>query len=867
MLASRVTRPASRLFGLLVLLGFTSLGAACGGRTTPEIPESFAVEEGELSERCNRLDDDGDGQVDEGLVDEEGRYVDDDHCGRCGVRCDQPIDHATGSACMLIGDSAICGATGCDEGYQVTRGGRCAPSDDFMCLPCLRDQDCGPLAGASCSDIGGENRCTRDCFDGCPRDYTCVGDRCEPDTGSCRCPADTEMSFTFACEVRPGCIGSAECRAGETSECVAGQELCGDGDDDCDGTVDEGFVDERGAYSLDVRHCGACGRDCTLDEGEALPLACGGDPFAPSCIIACPDAADGIQVGDMLDADRDIDNGCECRVRSLVDTIGSSVGDDVIDDNCDGADGRVLSSYYVATTGDDLAPGSPTRPLATINEAIRRAFDSRGTTGERLDVFVAGGVYVETVHILDGVRVHGGYRADYLKRDIGGYEVIVVAGEAGGPGEPSGGPALVARDVGFAPTLVEGLELRGRDATKPGEAAIGAVLIRAGDQLTLRDLRIRAGRPGAGASGGDGAAGADPISIAADGHPPRASIEDSARECSSSVDNRVFGGIGGQNICNGVTVSGGNGGTAVCPDYEAMASAGTQGLGLGGAGGPGGPGGVDLRGPIESGDSCPSAVCCGLADFSVPGTSFLATPGSPGGDGADGSAGAACMSPAGTFTSDGAWLASGAQRGTAGGPGGGGGGGGAGGGAEIKWFDDLCEFSDGLGGGGGGGGAGGCGGSAGEAGQSGGPSVAVLVRLGAQTKLPVIENCLLFTEGGGDGGDGGNGGDGGLGGSGAFGGKLESAERVTPSLAGPSGGERGGKGGDGGPGGGGGGGCGGNTVGIWIAGTGGMSLDPTPLAGGNVFDLGAPGDSGIGGGGPIPASDGTAGQSLAVLIQ
>jgi len=878
MLASRVTRPAPRVFGpaLLALLALLAGTSACGGRTVPEIPDSFATDEGAGRERCNGLDDDGDGEVDEDFVDEDGRYVHDDHCGRCQTRCDQPIDHATGSACVRLGDSAVCGATGCDEGYALSRGARCAPVDDFVCMPCLRDQDCGPLEAARCVDIGGEARCTRDCFEGCPDGYTCAADPsgmdplersafCVPLSRSCQCPDEVEMPFTFACEVRPGCVGTAECRAGEVSECVAGEELCGGDDDDCDGTIDEGFVDERGAYSLDVHHCGACGRDCTRDEGASVPLDCGGDPFAPSCVVACPDAADGIQVGDMLDADRDLDNGCECRVRSLTDTTGSAFGDELIDDDCDGADGNVLSSIYVATTGDDLAPGSPTRPLATINEAIRRAFDSRGSGAERLDVYVAGGVYVETIELLDGVRVHGGYRTDYLRRDTDGYEVIVVAGE---DAELPGGPALVARTVGFAPTLIEGLELRGRDATKSGEPGIGAALIGTGDQLTLRDLRIRAGRPGAGASGEHGSAGAGPFGDAGPGEPPRASIEDSARVCQALDGNVTWGGPAGENVCNGERVSGGGGGHAQCPQYGSTASSGGDGFGsAGAAGGRGGPGGVDLRGPIEAGDSCAEPVCCGLADFSVPGTTFLATPGSPGSDGEDGSPGAACTSPAGTFTSDGAWLASSAQSGTAGSAGGGGGGGGAGGGAEIDWWDDLCEFSDGLGGGGGGGGAGGCGGSAGGAGRSGGPSIAVLVRLGFQLQLPVIEDCLLFTEDGGDGGDGGNGGDGGPGGSGAFGGKLESDERTTPSLAGPSGGERGGKGGDGGPGGGGGGGCGGNTVGIWISGTGGASLDPTPFAGGNTFELGFAGEPGAGGGGPIPAASGAAGQSLAVLIQ
>ncbi|NJN53161.1 MAG: hypothetical protein HC809_16800, partial [Gammaproteobacteria bacterium] len=78
-------------------------------------------------------------------------------------------------------------------------------------------------------------------------------------------------------------------------------------------------------------------------------LACGGDPFAPTCVVRCPDAADGIQIGDQLDGDRRIDNGCECEVTSLDDVGGDQAAADDLDANCDGADGNVLASLYVAT--------------------------------------------------------------------------------------------------------------------------------------------------------------------------------------------------------------------------------------------------------------------------------------------------------------------------------------------------------------------------------------------------------------------------------------------------------------------------------------------------------------------------------------
>ena len=81
-----------------------------------------------------------------------------------------------------------------------------------------------------------------------------------------------------------------------------------------------------------------------------------------------------------------------------------AVGED-LDVNCDGADGVVVESFYVASDGDDEGPGSPTRPLSSIGEALARAAESLEGDTPRPHVFIASGNYTESVTVPDGVRV------------------------------------------------------------------------------------------------------------------------------------------------------------------------------------------------------------------------------------------------------------------------------------------------------------------------------------------------------------------------------------------------------------------------------------------------------------------------------
>jgi hypothetical protein len=852
---------------LLTCLVLTDV-AGCGSRTDARRSIDGGERAQPLPERCNGLDDDGVNGVDDPFRDARGRYVADAHCGACNAVCAPRSPAELVTHCDVIDEVPLCVAERCAAGFAPTRQGRCEALVERLCLPCANDNDCGLLSGARCASIGGESRCSVDCALGCPSGYQCdaAARVCVPMGGSCSCTAGD--TFELACASQsdqrepgaPVCVGRATCQNGVLSACSTSVEVCDHDDNDCDGQVDEGFADVRGAYSLDPANCGECGVSCLEDTGTELDLACGGDPFAPTCTLACPDARNGTGVGDLLDGDLDIATGCECQVTATEDAPGPvGASGAALDVNCDGADGEVLTSFFVATDGDDSYVGSPTRPLRTIGAAIRKARDSLAGELVRPHVYVAAGTYTETLELADGVLVHGGYRRDFRAADPAAFLTEVRA-----PADTMapGGAALVGTAVGGRATLVEGISLRGLDASGSERATIGAYLERPLPGLTLRALTIRTGVPGDGITGADGAAGGPPMSLAAAGDQPRAAIESqSARErsCLPNPRNNVRGGAGGQNSCGGSDVRGGAGGQSACPSPSGRQSAGERGRAVGSAGGAGGSGGQDAEGPIR-GSGCDRDVCCGLADFSVPSDFEGPGAGENGGDGSAGSAGAGCTEPRGRFVG-GTWRGGRGSAGSAGSPGAGGGGGGAGGGVVMDFIEDVCEFADGLGGGGGGGGAGGCGGGAGSEGSSGAPSIALLV---VEPSAFTIENTLFAPARGGRGAPGGAGGDGGLGGVGASGGLVAPELRITPTLAGTYPGARGGSGGAGGAGGGGGGGCGGSSVGIWL-----VSGEPSSVGTWrmNRFTLGSGGEGGAGGGGAQTGSSGARGETLDVFVQ
>jgi hypothetical protein len=823
------------------------------------------------SEVCDGLDNDLDGEVDEDFKGTGGAYVHDEHCGSCLSPCG--TDEITlESACLDEGSGPFCAATGCADGYVVSNAFACVDWGARMCKECLEDEECGNFDGARCVEIDAEPRCTVDCVQGeCPEGYVCDAEQlCAPPSGSCQCSPGDNYSMFCEMPVDEGiCFGTALCEDGVLGECEGSDEICDGVDNDCNGTVDDPYVNEYGGYSEDIHHCGGCGIDCTENPLPVDELICGGPATDPVCAMLCADTLDGVDVGDMVDADLLIATGCECLVLSLDDDPGPALAPpEEVDANCDGADGVVIESFYVSPDGNDSGPGSPKNPKATVTAAVEAAFESLTTSTPRPHVFVSAGSYGELVELREGVLIHGGYSPDFLTLDPASYVTEIYAPEYDADW---GGAALVGDGVGMVDeTLVEGVRVTGASAPGPDLPSIAVYLRNCGETLEIRDSTIQSGDGVDGADGADGEAGETPGGSGGNGEEPRGAVEDGDHDCTSSSANTVAGGAGQSHTCESTATDGGDGGDSQCPEgVGGVQESGQDGEStLGAPGGDGGSGGYDCHGPFAYEGPCPFSICCGLADFTVPYEYEVADDGEPGSSGMDGDPGQGCSDALGSL-SQGEWDPVAGSSGTKGTPGSGGGGGGAGGGALIDWYNDDCEFADGLGGGGGAGGAGGCGGTGGQPGTSGSPSLGVVVifeGLGPfPDDVPVLEGLAIHTGPGGEGGNGGVGGDGGQGGSGGIGGELEPEEQITPTLAGSSSGGHGGHGGPGGSGGGGGGGCGGSTIGIWL------DTGPEYVPGAaaayelmNDFFLAPAGQGGSGGGGSAAGEDGDDGEAIDV---
>jgi len=415
--------------------------------------------------------------------------------------------------------------------------------------------------------------------------------------------------------------------------------------------------------------------------------------------------------GAFLDADGDgyapEDGDCDDHNPDVNPGAPDSPDDGGTDANCDGLDGNLAASLFVAPGGDDAAQGTIGAPLRTIGAAIQRA------TGKGIQaVLIARGVYRETLVLPSGVSLFGGYDRDSgWRRDPFDLslraEVTTVQ------------LALRAESID-RPTWVESLVLRATTPRMSGESAI-AVLARAADSLRLRHLTLVAEGGAPGRSGAPGQPG-----LADDrGENGAAGCESGEAPCSSCTQPDI--GLGGQSKCA-------DGGWGGAPGLGMVGGVdGTQMPG-GGAGGAGGPAGsFGLRGGA----------------------------GSAGGPGAGGAGG----DGRGRMDGDGLWRGDAGEPGAPGANGGSGGGGGGGGGAMAV----SCPVYGGAGGGGGTGGCGGRGGGGGQGG--GGSIALLLVDSSPLVERCVLEAAGGGAGGTGAlGGAAGNGGQGGIGGPGRGGG-------------------------------------------------------------------------------------------------
>ncbi|MBX3273028.1 MAG: exo-alpha-sialidase [Sandaracinaceae bacterium] len=265
-------------------------------------------------ELCNGLDEDCDGLVDEDF----DLAADARNCGECGVVCNLPNAFPR-----------------CEEG--ICRVDRCAVGFhdlDERAPGC--EYECPPTGPELCDGL--DNDCNGAIDEGF--DLTSDLEHCGACGNTCAFPNASASCVASRCEMGPCNAGFVKLDDDPTTGCAyrctpAGAEVCNRADDDCDGTIDEGFD-----LASDPRHCGECNRACVFLNavGQCAPDAMG----SPACSIA-------MCMPGFVDLDADPTTGCEypCTPTGAADLC------DGVDDDCDGrideADPRIGTSCGTST--------------------------------------------------------------------------------------------------------------------------------------------------------------------------------------------------------------------------------------------------------------------------------------------------------------------------------------------------------------------------------------------------------------------------------------------------------------------------------------------------------------------------------------
>jgi hypothetical protein len=571
-------------------------------------------------------------------------------------------------------------------------------------------------------------------------------------------------------------------------------------------------ITDKDGYAADWWTLGMSGEQkvevrAVLPDGEKVVYA----EFTATFGVTLPPPSedldgDGYTVadGDCDDTDPTIHPGAEDRPDAAF-----------IDSNCDGIDGDESRSRFVAPAGSDTETCGPRlNPCRTITKALQQA-----VAGGYRDVLVAGGDYPESVQLVNGVSIYGGYSADYSSRDPATHSSRVLGSGGMTVGSRAEPVVLLAGHL-TVPLEVAEMQFLGRHAigslNRVGRNTYTVLITDiAPGVLTLARNVIVAGN---GATGQPGTAG---TAAAGSSAPAGGSGQNSAQF--STLCNSTSRGAGGTGAANSAAgTEGGNGGAGGTMDTSCdifgLPSNGQATAGLNGAHAP-----LFQLGAFGTGGN--GGAPCAAGVHGMNGRVQHGGTGSAAGAG---------------FIMGGLWLAGAGNSGSTGSHGTGGGGGGGSGGCDSN--------PDSYGAGGGGGGAGGIAAPVpGTGGEGGGSSFAIFVLSAA----PTLSDNTISRGAGGNGGGGGHGAAGQPGGLGGPGG--------APTSGGPGG--TGGRGGDGGASGPGSGGSGGMSAAIALVNS------PSAVLSGNVFTGGVGGAPGAGGGwsfGP-PAPAGVAGSVQGVF--
>ncbi|CAD7703591.1 unnamed protein product [Ostreobium quekettii] len=232
---------------------------------------------------------------------------------------------------------------------------------------------------------------------------------------------------------------------------------------------------------------------------------------------------------------------CDMNAIDLPDRYG-------FDTNCDGIDGDIAQSVFVASYGDDSFDGSRFEPKRTIQAAL----DQASMDPTKTWVLVQEGLYDGPLTLVDGVSIAGGYELGWA-RDGDGFSTLT-----GGNSVLKGTPTIRGTGI-ITPTYLMNLEVRPEEQIPPGESVYTVALLDS-PAVILERMFILGGTAGNGLDGAPGEPG----------------------------DNGPRGGKGG----DGKEDGGGSAGVQIRSTRIVIGQGGNGGRGgNGGPGGDGGPGG------------------------------------------------------------------------------------------------------------------------------------------------------------------------------------------------------------------------------------------------------------------------------------
>ena len=723
--------------------------------------------------------------------------------------------------------------------------------------------------------------------------------------GTCNTPCAranaTPVCTTGTCRIASCNPGFVNADGNDANGCeymctVTGAEVCDGFDNNCNGTVDEGF-----STVTDPLNCGQCGRACSVVNGHISTYAC----VASTCgIQLCSTGFD--------DCDQSYANGCEKNVSTDLNNCGSCNNVCAV---ANGTPGCASSACTVASCNvgfgncnNVVADGCEVNTTTNVNHCSAcgvpcptRAH-ATSSCASSMCGFQCNVGFVD----LDGLAATGcEYACTSSGVDAPDYPLFIDSNCDGVDGDASASifVATTGADTNVgtrqSPKRTIGAAIVAADAASPKKAVLVATGTYA-ESVTMRggvsvyggyDANTNWSRAAANLtiiSGGSTAVTAQNLTQATELQFVRV-VAANATGTEANGDGRSSVAVRLVNSMAGLTVNG-------CDLKAGAGSAGAAGTpGSTGAIGPtGGNAGAGGATPTARGTGA-TGTCGGSGGdgaFGVNGTTMGntgiiggtvaggGTAGNPGSGGSAGSCGttsasngnpappvtapggagnpglnAAAGSVMGVIDIAGLYVPPPGLAGSVAKPGGGGGGGGSGGGTAggTNFFCTDCSGIDS--GGGGGGGAGGCGGTPGVGGRGGGGSFAVTSTSSSLT----LTATTMSTAAGGNGGNGGNGGAGGSGGPGGSGalGQVRSSGCNTHNGGT---GATGATGGQGGTGGGGSGGPGGPSICVLVSGN-------SPATTGNTCLNGAGGPGGTGGSNSLqPAASGITGTSSQQLV-